>query len=64
MDQQVEGNLWRYMNHSDSPNVFIDSFLDEASGVEVVKVFISKSISAGEELCFNYGKQYWNDSEK
>ena len=64
MDQQTDGNIWRFMNHSENPNVYLDSFLDNASGVEVIKVFAERKIKVGEEMCINYGKGYWMKNEK
>ena len=63
MDQQMEGNLWRFLNHSDNPNVRVYSYFDELNGIEVIKVYVIKNVMAGDELCFNYGVKYWNESE-
>ena len=63
LDQEDEGNLWRFLNHSVDPNVQVFSFFDELNGVEVVKVYAIKNVMTGDELCFNYGEKYWNQSE-
>lgn len=63
LDQENEGNLWRFMNHSEDPNVKIFSYFDELNGIEVVKVYAIKSVKSGDELCFDYGGKYWNQSD-
>jgi uncharacterized protein len=54
----VKGNVARYINHSCKPNC-------EAIGPKG-KVFILsiKNIKAGEELTYDYGKEYFNEHIK
>lgn len=51
-------NTARYINHSCKPN----------SEVEIknkkVYIFSRKKIKAGEELCYDYGKEYFNEHIK
>ncbi|KAK3250576.1 hypothetical protein CYMTET_40049 [Cymbomonas tetramitiformis] len=63
LDQEQEGNLWRFLNHSDDPNVKVFSYFDELNGIEVVKVYVIKNVKSGDELCFDYGEKYWNQSD-
>lgn len=63
LDQEKEGNLWRFLNHSDDPNIKVFSYFDELNGIEVVKVYAIKSVKSGDELCFDYGEKYWNQSD-
>lgn len=50
-------NLARYINHSCRPNCESDT--DERNK----KVYISaiKNITPGEELCYDYGKEFWKE---
>lgn len=55
IDGTTRANTARYINHSCRPNCEPDT----SKG----RVFISaiKNIAPGEELCYDYGKEYWNE---
>lgn len=55
IDGTTRDNVARYINHSCRPNCEPDT----AKG----RVYISaiKNIKPGEELCYDYGKEYWNE---
>ena len=48
--------LLRYINHADHPN--LDKFVARKPG-GFVNLYASRDIEAGEELSFNYGRDYW-----
>lgn len=58
IDGRAHSNTARYINHSCRPN----------AEAEIVKgrVFIMarRNIKPGEELCYDYGKEYWNEHIK
>lgn len=51
------GNISRYFNHSCDPNLLIVPVRVD-SVVPLVVLFTQRQITAGEELCFDYGKEY------
>ncbi len=54
----VKGNVARYINHSCRPNC-------EARGPKgKVYIFSLRKIKAGEELSYDYGKEYFNEHIK
>lgn len=55
IDGTTRKNIARYINHSCRANCEPDT----AAG----RVYISaiKNIQPGEELCYDYGKEYWNE---
>ena len=55
IDGTTRANIARYINHSCRANCEPDT----SAG----RVYISaiKNIAAGEELCYDYGKEYWNE---
>jgi len=58
IDGRARTNIARYANHSCRPNA-----VDE---VRKGRVFImsKRDIKAGEEICYDYGKDYWNEHIK
>jgi SET domain-containing protein len=58
IDGTARENIARYINHSCKPN----------SEVEIknkkVFVFSKRKIKAGEEICYDYGKEYFNEHIK
>lgn len=57
IDALREGNLLRFMNHSDTPNVEPLCAVDRGL---LQMVFVAKGpIAKGEELTFDYGNDYW-----
>ncbi len=57
VDAEKEGNYSRFINHSFEPNIEIASvFLD---GMVHILLLTLKKIEKGEQLCCNYGEDYW-----
>jgi len=56
IDGKGRENRARYINHSCQPNCEAELSADEK------RVFIQakRDIEAGEELCYDYGKEFWN----
>ncbi len=46
----------RYINHSCKPNAYPEISADEKH----VYIFAKRAIKPGEELTYNYGKEFWN----
>lgn len=57
IDGSGRENLARYINHSCRPNCESDTREREKR----VVIFARKHIPAGTELCYDYGKSFWND---
>lgn len=57
IDGKSRDNLARYINHSCKPNCYPE--LDDAE--EHIYIYAKKSIKAGEELTYHYGKMYFDD---
>ena len=55
IDGTTRDNVARYINHSCKPNCEIDILRGR------VYVFSKRSIKPGEELTYDYGKEYFND---
>lgn len=55
IDGRTRKNLARYINHSCRPNCETD-----VKGKEII-VTAKRTIQAGEELTYDYGKSFWND---
>ncbi|MEX0916996.1 MAG: SET domain-containing protein [Candidatus Paceibacterota bacterium] len=55
IDGKERGNIARYINHSCSPNAE-----PEIDGRRVF-VYAIKSIKEGDEITYNYGKEYYDD---
>ena len=51
----VRYNTARYINHSCKPNAFV-----EQDGRRMF-IYAKKNIHLGEEIGYNYGKEYWED---
>lgn len=56
IDGKCRKNIARYINHSCKPNCYPE--LDDKE--ERVFIYAKKKIAAGEELTYNYGKEYFN----
>jgi len=58
IDGGMRENTARYINHSCKPNSEVE--------IKNKKVFIfsKRKIKAGEELCYDYGKEYFNEHIK
>ncbi len=57
LDGKDRSHLGRYLNHSCRPNCYAE--IDENE--EHIYFYAKKKIRAGEELTFNYGKEYWRE---
>jgi uncharacterized protein len=60
IDGKGRNNLARYINHSCRPNAEPESDEDEMK----MRIFAKRSIKAGEELTYDYGKEYWDSHIK
>jgi hypothetical protein len=62
VDAQEEGNETRFVNHSDSPNCEPVTALDRG----LLHIFFrsTRVIEYGEQLCIDYGKDYWQRRRK
>lgn len=58
IDGRARSNTARYINHSCRPNAEPDTHKGR------VFIFTIKNIKKGEEICYDYGKEYWNDHIK
>jgi uncharacterized protein len=57
IDGRGRDNLARYINHSCTPNCY-----PEINNTETrVFIFAKRDIKPGEELTYNYGKEFWNE---
>ena len=55
IDGTQRANIARYLNHSCRPNCEVDIKKGR------VLIFAKRAITPGEELCYDYGKDYWNE---
>lgn len=58
IDGRARSNTARYINHSCRPNAEPETYKGR------VFIFTTKNIKKGEEICYDYGKEYWNDHIK
>lgn len=56
VDGKDRNNNSRYINHSCAPNCYPE--IDENE--EHIFIYAKRAIGAGEELTYNYGKEFWN----
>lgn len=57
IDATMKGNLMRFLNHSDTPNLTSMAVLHK--GIMYMIFFSIRDIKKGEQLCFDYGSHYW-----
>jgi len=62
VDSEKYGNLFRFVNHSDAPNLRPACLVDR--GLLHLCFFANRMIGKGEQLTFNYGDDYWRTREK
>lgn len=55
VDGRGRENLARYINHSCAPNCYPE--IDEKE--EHIFIYAKRNIKEGEELTYNYGKEFW-----
>ena len=60
VDGKSRKNIARYINHSCRPNCEVE--IDERKWT--INVYAKRNIKAGEELNYDYGKEYWGDHIK
>ena len=58
IDAQDFGNHTRFINHSDRPN--LEPVSVYCDGLLHVIVYSRDKIQAGAQLCYDYGREYWN----
>ncbi|MCH9608739.1 MAG: hypothetical protein S4CHLAM45_13200 [Chlamydiales bacterium] len=62
IDSQAEGNLLRFVNHADTPN--LESLSVYHDGLFHIIFRATREIKVGEELNYDYGGIYWNHRRK
>ena len=62
VDAMDQGGLTRFINHSDHPN--LKSALATLRQLSHVILFVSRPIQKGEQLCYDYGIDYWKKRGK
>ncbi len=60
IDGKSRENIARYINHSCAPNA--EAELDEEE--LRVRIYAKKKILPGEEILYDYGKEYWDEHIK
>jgi SET domain-containing protein len=60
IDGKGRDNIARYLNHSCAPNAEAELDEDELR----VRIYAKKKILKGEEILYNYGKEYWDEHIK
>jgi uncharacterized protein len=55
VDGAGRGNLSRYINHSCRPNC--EAFIKRSK----ILIYAKRNIAAGDELCYDYGKEYFEE---
>ncbi len=57
IDGKGRENLARYINHACKPNAEAES----DDNAKKIRVFARRKIVPGEEITYDYGKEYWNE---
>jgi len=57
IDACNQGGIARFINHSDTPN--LTSALATVRDMSHVILYVTKFISKGDQLCYDYGADYW-----
>jgi uncharacterized protein len=60
IDGRGREHLARYINHSCAPNCKAEISDDEKH----IYIYAKRAITPGEELTYNYGKEFWNEYVK
>ncbi len=60
VDGRGRENIARYINHSCTPNAEAEADEEELR----IRIFAKRNIKPGEELTYDYGKEYWNQHIK
>ena len=62
IDAETQGGIGRFINHSDRPNLL--STLATYEWISHVILIANAPIQAGEQLCYDYGPDYWSRRSK
>ncbi|HEY4497013.1 MAG TPA: SET domain-containing protein-lysine N-methyltransferase [Candidatus Paceibacterota bacterium] len=57
INAKARKNTARYINHSCRPNCYAE--IDEDKNR--INIYCKRKINKGEEITYNYGKEYWED---
>lgn len=57
IDAQDQGGIVRFINHSAKPN--LTAMLATVHDLSHIAVFAARAISKGEQICYDYGQDYW-----
>jgi hypothetical protein len=60
IDGKGRNNVARYINHSCAPNAEAELDEDELR----IRIYAKKKILPGEEILYDYGKEYWDEHIK
>lgn len=60
IDGKARSNTARYINHSCKPNCEVEIYERKWQ----INVYAKRNIKAGEELTYDYGKEYWDEHIK
>ena len=62
-EDPVHANWCRYVNHDGDPNMRVKSLAYAFGGEPRVWFVANRDIEPGEELCFDYGDEYWFETD-
>ena len=62
IDAKEKGNFSRFINHSDFPNLELRPVIYQ--GMVRMLLIAIKTIEKGDQLTFDYGKEYWKKIAK
>ncbi|MBF8263212.1 MAG: seT domain protein [Parachlamydiales bacterium] len=62
IDARNQGGITRFINHSDTPN--LGSALATCHNLSHIVLFTKKQIRKGEQICYDYGSDYWAKRSK
>lgn len=57
----AKSSFLRFANHSSDFNIFYDVLRVRGKREKHVKFYTARAVAAGEELVFDYGRQYWSE---
>jgi hypothetical protein len=60
-----KSSFTRYLNHAtgDAANVFFEVVKVRRQRAKTIKFYTGRQVTPGEELCFDYGPEYWRDRD-
>ena len=62
IDAFAQGGIVRFINHSESANLM--SALAIHQNIPHIVLFVSRKVLKGQQLCFDYGSDYWKKRPK